>query len=239
MGTTVRQLFAACSGPGVHAALIALFLVMFLLPVQEAHGVSCHCFKERSFKPSQPASADPYILATARNSLLAAASGIDKGAVVRQRMTGATETDLWLSRYLSTRVSRSADQLLNDRDRSSSWSAAFDAAQLDTGTLGTAFQEARKGSEADRMARALADPVLGRAFNAGEPTLARLRDAGANIAEAALSLYLAGQLNLTPEKIWSDIKAGEKTWGSLFNSLDIRIDTVGDRIGAAVQKHMK
>jgi hypothetical protein len=150
-------------------------------------------------------------------------------------MTGATETDLWLSRYLSTRVGRSADQLLNDRDRSSSWTAALDAVELETGTLGTAFQEAREGDEADSMARALADPVLGRAFNAGEPTLARLRDAEANIAEAALSLYLAGQLNLTPEKIWSDVKAEEKTWGSLFNSLGIRIDTVGDLIGEAVK----
>jgi hypothetical protein len=150
-------------------------------------------------------------------------------------MTGATETDLWLSRYLSTRVSRSADQLLNDRDRSSSWTAALDAVELDTGTLGTAFQEARKGGEADSMARALADPVLGRAFNAGEPTLARLRDAGTSIAEAALSLYLSGRLKRTPESILSDIKTGEQTWGTLFHSLDIRIDTVGDRIANAVR----
>ena len=179
MGTTVRQLFAACSGPGIHAALIALFLVMFLLPVQDVQAVTCHCFKERTFKPAQPASADPYILATARNSLLAAASGIDKGTVVRQRMTGATETDLWLSRYLSTQINRSADQLLSARDRSSSWPAAFDAIDLETGTLGTIFQEARKAGEADGMARALADPVLGRTFNTGEATLARLRINGA------------------------------------------------------------
>ncbi len=234
MGTTVRQLFAACSGPGIHAALIALFLVMFLLPAQEAHGVTCHCFKERTFKPTQPASADAYILATARNSLLAAASGIDKGTVVRQRMTGATETDLWLSRYLSTQINRSADQLLGARDRSSSWSGAFDAVELDTGKLGTAFQEARKAGNADGMARALADPVLGRTFNTGKPTLTRLHDTGANIAESALSLYLAGRMNRTPESILRYVMTGEKTWGSLFNDLGIRIDTVGDLIAEAV-----
>ena len=235
MGITVRQLFAAYSGPGIHSALIALFLVMFLLPAQEAHGVTCHCFKERTFKPAQPASADPYILATARNSLLAAASGIDKGAVVRQRMTGATETDLWLSGYLSTQINKSADQLLSARDRSSSWSGAFDAVELDTGKLGTAFQEAREAGNADGMARALADPVLGRAFNTGKPTLARLRGNGANIAESTLSLYLANRMNRTPESILRSVKTGEKTWGTLFNSLGIRIDTVGDLIGEEVR----
>ena len=239
MAKTVRQLLTTYPGPTLRGSLILVCLAMFVFQVQEAHGVTCHCFKERTFKPTQPASADAYILATARNSLLAAASGIDKGTVVRQRMTGATETDLWLSRYLSTQINRSADQLLGARDRSSSWSGAFDAVELDTGKLGTAFQEARKASNADGMARALADPVLGRTFNTGKPTLTRLHDTGANIAESALSLYLAGRMNRTPESILRYVMTGEKTWGSLFNDLGIRIDTVGDVIGAAVKKHMK
>ena len=215
--------------------LIFCCLLLFLLAPDTSEGVSCHCFKDRSFKPSQPASADPYILATARNSFLAAAAGIDKGTVVRQRMTGATETDLWLSRYLSTQVDRPADQLLRARDSSSSWSAALDAVDLDTGSFGTAFQEARKTGDADGMARALADPVLGRAFNAGEPTLGRLRHNGANIAEAALSLYLAARLKRTPESLLAEVGKGKQTWGSLFNSLGIKIDTVGDVIGEAVR----
>jgi hypothetical protein len=214
--------------------VVLLCLPMLFISAQQAFGVSCHCFKERNFKPSQPASADPYILATTRNSFLAAASGIDKGTVVRQRMTGTTETDLWLSRYLSTRVDRQADQLLRARDSSSSWSAALDAVDLDTGSFGAAFQEARKTGDADGMARALADPVLGRAFNAGEPTLGRLRHNGANIAEAALSLYLAARLKRTPESLLAEVGKGKQTWGSLFNSLGIKIDTVGDVIAEAV-----
>jgi hypothetical protein len=210
--------------------------MLSLLQIQKAQAVTCHCFKERTFKPSQPASADPYILATARNSLLAAASGIDKGTVVRQRMTGATETDLWLSSYLSTQVDKSADQLLRARDSSSSWTAALDAVDLDTGALGIAFHEGRKAADADGMARALADPVLGRTFNTGEPTLGRLRENGANIAEAALSLYLAAKLKRTPESLLAEVIGGKQTWGSLYNSLGIRIDTVGDLIADAVKR---
>lgn len=215
--------------------LVLITLVIFALQPRPSFAVSCHCFKERAFKPAQPASADLYILATARNSLLAAASGIEKGTVVRQRMTGATETDLWLSRYLSTRVDRSADQLLSARDRASSWTDALDAIDLDTASLGPAFQAAMKKDQADAMARALAEPVLGQAFNAGEPTLARLRDAGANIAESALSLYLAAKLKRTPESLLGEVRDGKQTWGSLFNSLGIRIDTIGDLIGEAVK----
>jgi hypothetical protein len=223
----------------IKCKVVVMFFLMLFIPAQQALAVSCHCFKERSFKPAQPASADPYILATARNSLLAAASGIDKGAVVRERMTGATETDLWLSSYLSTLVDISPDELLNGKDRASSWAVAFDAMDLNTDKLGGLFNEARKADEAAGMARALADPVLGRSFNIQEPTLARLRDAGANIAESALSLYLGGQLNRTAESIFGEVTSGKKTWGALFYSLGIRIDTVGDLIGEAVQKHMK
>ena len=219
-----------------HSSIIFLCMILLILPVQKARAVTCHCFKERAFVASQPASADPYILATTRNSLLAAAAGIDKGTVVRQRMTGATETDLWLSNFLSTRMdNRSADQLLDARDQASSWAAAFDAMNLNTEKLGGLFQTTRKADDADGMARSLADPVLGRAFTVPEPTLAQMRDTGANIAETALSLYLAGQLNKTPESIFSEVKEGKKTWGVLLNSLGIKIETVGDRIAEAVK----
>ena len=85
------------------------------------------------------------------------------------------------------------------------------------------------------MARALADPVLGRTFDTGEQTLARLRGAGANIAESTLSLYVAGMMNRTPESIWDQVKAGDKTWGELLNTLGIKVDTVGDVIEEKVK----
>jgi hypothetical protein len=217
-------------------SLVLLYLFVSLFSALEAGAISCHCFRERTFNPVQPASADPYILATTRNSLLAAASGIDKAAVVRQRMTGASETDLWLSLYLSTLVDRTPDLLLEARDSSSSWSAAFDAVDLQTGKLGTAFQGAREAGKADGMARALADTVLGKAFKAGETTLERLRDNDASIAESTLSLYLSGRLKRTPESLLKDVKTGSKTWGGLLNSLDIRFDEIGDLIAEEVKQ---
>ena len=215
-----------------------LFFLMLFISAQQALAVTCHCFKERAFEASTPASADPYILATTRNSLLAAAARIDKGAVVRLRMKGTNETDLWLSHYLSTRVDKSADQLLDARDKTSSWAAALDAAELNTEKLGTAFQEARKAGDAEGMARALADPLLATTFEAGEQTLARLRDNRANIAESALSLFLGGKLGRAPESILKEVQEGKNTWGLLLNSMGIKIDTVGDLIAEAVKEKM-
>jgi hypothetical protein len=160
---------------------------------------------------------------------------MDKGTVVRLRMTGVTETDLWLSSYLSTVTNGSAKELLDARDGSPSWSAALDAVDLDTRALGAAFQEARTGGDADGMARILADKVMGRTFNASGPTLIRLRDSGTGIAESSLSLYLAARLKRTPESILGEVGAEGKTWGELLNSLGIRVDTVGDLIAEAVK----
>jgi len=216
--------------------VVVLFFLMLVISAQQARAVTCHCLKDREFKPSQPASADPYILATARNSLLAAAAGIDKGAVVRQRMTGATETDLWLSRYLSTRVDQTADQLLEARDKASSWTGAFESVKLNTSKLGNAFNDARKAGDAEGMARALADPVLGNTFDAQGATLALLRREKANIAESAVALYLAVKMVRTPEDILNEVRQGKQTWGSLFHSQGIRVDTVGDLIAGAVKK---
>ena len=129
----------------------------------------------------------------------------------------------------------SADQLLDSRDKSSSWAAALDNMNLDTLELGAAFNRAREEGDADAMARALADPVLGRSFNAGKPTLLRFRRRGADIAESVLSLYLAGKLKRTPDDILNEIRKGKQTWGSLLNSLGVRIDTVGSLIAEAVK----
>ena len=233
MNTNQRSSFPAIISDRIILIICTIWLIF---PVQNAFAVTCHCFKEREFKPSQPASADLYILATTRNSLLAAASGIEKGSVVKQRMTGVTETDLWLSHYLSGRVDQSAGQLLDARDKAPSWAAALNAMDLDTGSLGAPFNEARKNADDEGMARALAEPVMEKAFGAASPTLGRLKNQGADIAETAGSLYLAAKLRRTPESVFSDVRKGETTWGELFNSLGIRIDTVGDLIAREVKR---
>jgi hypothetical protein len=226
--------------PGFKTAIVLFLTTLIVITLQPrpAFAVACHCFKERTFKSSHPASADPYILATTRNSLIAATSGIDKRTVVRQRMRGATETDLWLSAYLSTLNDYTAQQLLNARDEAASWAGALDHLNLDTEVLGKAFNDARTEDDPDSMARALAEPVIGRAFGVRDPDLAKLRENGANIAETALSLYLAAGADRTSTDIFSSVRNGTQTWGSQLHTQGIKVDTIGDLIAEKVKKKL-
>ncbi|MDT8396780.1 MAG: hypothetical protein RRA32_10110 [bacterium] len=172
---------------------------------------NCHCFKDRAFDPARPASADPYVLATARNSLVAAAAGITKGQVVKMRMTGAGETDVWLESYL-----------------------ASEAGKADTGS--PAYKAAEKAGDRDAMAAALADRVLARTYRADNETISGLRKAGADTATVALSLFVSSRIEPSPAEIFARVNSGKTTWGKTVSALGIALDTTGDRIMEDVLK---
>lgn len=212
----------------------ALFLlclaltIMFTLPVQA--NVSCHCFKQRTYEPARPDSADPYILATARNGLLAAVSGIPKSDVVRARMTGATEKDLWFSLYLSGRTGTAPKTLKGARAASGSWTEALDSLNLSTEELGPGFQTARRAGDDPGMSRALADAALAEGFRVTGESLKRLREAGAGNAEIALSLLLAQRTGQKPEAVLKEVELKKQTWGSILFSAGIAPESVSDLI---------
>jgi hypothetical protein len=204
---------------------------MFSLPAQA--GVTCHCFKQRTFEPGRPDSADPYILATARNGLLAAASGTQKSDVVRARMTGATESDLWFSLYLAARTGTPVKTLKGARAGSTSWAEAVDSLQLSTDNLGPAFETARRAGDDEGMSLALADLALAHGFKVSSELLKKLRAAGAGNAEVALSLLLAERTKRQPEAVLEDVDLKRQTWGSLLFSAGIAPESVSDLIWRA------
>ena len=190
-------------------ALVAIVLFLATFPAPSWGG--CHCFKDRAFDPMQPASADPYVLATARNSLVAAASDITKGKVVKMRMTGAEETDVWLEVYLET-----------ERGKEDAVSPAFKTAE--------------KAGDREAMAAVLADKVLARTYRVEEETISRLRGAGANTAGVTLSLLIYERTGRDPGNIFAEVTDGKTTWGKTISSLGIALDTTGDLIMKSVRK---
>src|SRR5512145_1111442 len=87
--------------------------------------VTCHCFKDRSFDPSDPPAADPYILAATRSSLLSAAFGVAKAGLVRAVMSGTAPEDLWIAHWSAARTGRAAEWLLDAHAETASWRAAL------------------------------------------------------------------------------------------------------------------
>jgi len=108
----------------MRAGLVALALLAGAHPSLAAPAASCHCFRDRSFDPSAPAAADPYVLATAQSSLLAAVFGLEKRAVVASKMAGARPEDFWIRELVAQKSGVKPAALDEARCRSGSWKQA-------------------------------------------------------------------------------------------------------------------
>ncbi|TAL16399.1 hypothetical protein EPN96_09715 [bacterium] len=210
-----------------------VLLAAFLLLAFAAEGfsaVSCHCFNDRKFDPEAPFIADPFILATARNTIAAVASGVDKGAIVKKRMTGSTEGDLWLGLFLAKETGVSAEALLSAREKNPSWSAALSAIPVDTGKFGKEFESARNAGNEEAMAAALADFAFTERFGQKQAEVSGLRTLGASTAETTLSLLLSKKTGKSPLDIFKETTSGKKSWGQLLDAAGIPAEITGKSV---------
>jgi hypothetical protein len=173
--------------------------------------VTCHCFQKRTFDPADPASADPYILATTRSSLLSAAFGAGKGGLVRAVMSGTAPDDLWIAHWAGARVGRGAPGLLEEKGAKGSWKAALAGAK----GLGAPFEKALAAGKPDGALAALAvDDVLLARLGASAEDVAALRASGARSEEVVLAAVLAVHGRTAAMPILARVRAGSATWGT-------------------------
>jgi hypothetical protein len=111
--------------------LLAVALAIGLPPVLALGEptAGCHCFRDRTYEPDRPAAADPYVLATARSSLLSAAFGVPKADLIRAVMGGAAPEDLWVAHAAAAWSGGTASELLEAREAKGSWPAALSGAK--------------------------------------------------------------------------------------------------------------
>jgi hypothetical protein len=209
--------------------LLALALVLATLPIEAAAVVSCHCFRDRSFDPSRPAAADPYVLATAQNSVMAAVFGLEKKALVQAKMTGAANEDLWLAHFAASRTGLRPAELLDARARAGSWGEALGALGIDPERLGGGIPALleRRGSDA-LLASAVVDAVAAERLAAGPEQLKALRAAGATDAEAVAGALLYRLAGTPAEQNLDAVRKGAATWGGLFHAAGIEPAAIGD-----------
>lgn len=200
--------------------------------------VNCHCFRDRTFDPAAPSKADPYLLATARNGFLAGAAGIEKGAVVKARMAGDEERDLWIAHRLALLASLPAERLFDAREAAPSWREALDGLHIAADVGGPAFTLARGRGDDAGMARALADEALRAGFGLSGETIADLRAQDADNGEAALAAFLAGPEEPAPTLL-RDVRSGRRTWGQILTARGEPSETVGDRIADKVRAALR
>lgn len=209
--------------------LLVLALLSAAIPLEAAAVVSCHCFRDRSFDPARPGAADPYVLATAQNSVLAAAFGLEKKAVVQAKMTGAANEDLWMAHFAAARTGLRPAEILDARSRTGTWGEALGSLGLDLDRLGRAFPNLlqRRGTDA-LLASAVVDTVAAERLAADGADLKAMRAAGATDAETVAGALLFRLTGTPPLQNLDAVRKGSATWAGLFHAAGIEPAAIGD-----------
>lgn len=209
--------------------LLALLLVASAAPA--APTITCHCFQDRSFEAQRPAAADPYILATAQNSLLAAAFGLPKKEVVRAKMAGASGDHLWVVHYLAARSGQAPGQIEAARQQASDWQTVLSSQRIDPALLSPRFVTALGQTAGDEvLAAAAADATLESRLGAEPATIEALRTAGATSQETILALFLGRRIDRPASELFQRVKSGSATWGEILQASGIEAMNIDDEI---------
>ena len=198
------------------AALLALAALLPLPALAEAAPTAaCHCFQDRTWEPERPGAADPYVLATTRSSLLSAAFGVPKRALVAAVMGGTPAEDLWVSRWAGARLGQDPDDLLASRRAQGGWGPALAGAAA---SLPPAFAAAlRRGGDPVALAALAVDDVLVSRLGLGAAALDGLRATGAPTEQVVLAAVLQRHLGAPARPLLAEVRAGRTTWGQVLH----------------------
>lgn len=217
-------------------ALASLLATLLVAPAtaRGAPATACHCFTNRTFDPKQPSAADPYVLATARSSLLSAAFAVPKADLVQAVMSGTNPDDLWVAYWAGARLSLGPGDLLAARDRAGSWQGALGPPGSRGLPAGFERIRARGGTSAE-LAGVTVDDVLASRLAARPSDLASLRREGATSPEVILATLLAPRLRITPAEVLARFRSGKVSWGMLLDEAGMKPKD----IDAVVRKGMR
>lgn len=192
----------------------ALVLLLAAPAVARAEGTGgCHCFRDRTFDPERPSAADPYILATARSSLLSAVFGPGKSVLVRKVMSGTAAESLWVAYWAASRSGADAEELLSRRERAGSWPQALAGVK----GLGKELDAALAGGASEgELARLAVDRALVSRLGVEPEAIRRLRAAGATPEEVIVASLISIQISAPALPFLVQVKAGKATWGSVL-----------------------
>lgn len=198
------------------AAVLGSWLLLFPA-ASAAAGPSCHCFRDREFDPAAPDKSDEYLLATAANSLLAAASGMPKREIVQARMSGVTAEDLWISTYAAHRQGEATAVLMTARAAAVSWREVFRTRGGKLESLGPHFVGALAGGAGDVvLARLAAAETLAGRLGTPRTELDDVLGRGATLQELVLAVLLGHWSSRAAPEVYADVKAGKSGWSRLL-----------------------
>ncbi len=212
------------------------FLLMLSMSAAAMPAITCHCFTERSFNPSQPALADPYFLATIQNSFFAVLFNVDKKMIVMKKQKGISSDDLWIAYWVGMKAGLSAEGLLQTRQVKESWREVLSPFAIPGKVLGDLFIREMKGEGSSfRLAEMAVDELLLSKKLIGEAELRALRKAGATHQELIIALLIAGKTSQSATQHYFTVKKGQKSWGGLLQEAKIGSTQIQNEISAMLR----
>lgn len=191
--------------------LILLFILALAQPLLAASAVNCHCFQDRAFDPQTPERVDPYLLATTRNSFMANVFKIPRKTIVRARMTGTSDSELWLAHYLSVESGKSVADLRSEHQAQPSWHQLYQK-HLPLHPLLAA------GRSDQQLSAAVVDTLVAKHLRVAPVRIAELRSAGATDPQVILALLLARWTHRDATAILTAVTKGTTSWGRELNT---------------------
>ena len=203
--------------------LSLVILLMLPMSALAIPAITCHCFTDRSYNPSQPAMADPYFLATTQNSFFAAMFNVDKKTIVMKKQQGTSSDDLWIAYWVASKANTSPEKLLQAKQDKEVWKDVITPLRISTKALGVRFTSAlNTKSSTARLAETVVDELFLRYQLLADAELAAMRQAGASNQELIIATVIAVKMRQPVKQTYLEVKSGSKTWGYLL--LGAKID---------------
>lgn len=106
-------------------------LTIFFAATTASAAPSCHCFQDRTFEPAAPQAIEPYLLTTTSNSLLAVLFDVPKRTIVKSKMGGVDNSDIWVGYSLAEHLTLNTDELLQRKNTMGSWRKLLQSLRFD------------------------------------------------------------------------------------------------------------
>ena len=219
------------------ARFLPALLLSFLLLAARAesvNAVTCHCFQNRSYNPSDRFAADDYILATGFNNLLARVFDVPHRQIVLFKMKeGVTEDDLLVSMYVSRKSGQDLQKILAKRRAGKTWNAILATPSPESVALQDAiFSRLSAGAQPGEVAFLVADIVVREFYQVPPEKIQALRRAGLDKKEINLVLLLAHASETRPEKLVQQYHKKGRSWSEIASNLGLEARETGRLIQA-------
>ena len=202
-----------------------LICALIFTPSHAVAAPTCHCFQQRGYNPDNPQSVEPYLLATTSNSLLSVVLNIPKRQIVKSKMSGTPDEDVWISLVLADSLGKDYQELILEKSRAGSWGKVVQRLRPNPENIDPQFMAALlKGEQSDRLAEVALTATLNQHFTMDQETLERTLARGLARQKLVLAALITLQQSLGLEEVIQRAESATGGWAILSETSGIDLD---------------